>query len=108
MRFPVKKLFFLLQTVFIFVTLDIGLCLCGICCNLDVSVARSAYYERCSERRLVLSAKLLYRIGGLMIVIVAIQNIGNFFVDYKGPSRSRRIRQISRPLYWSIFHFVLD
>jgi ATP-binding cassette subfamily B protein len=45
-----------------------------------------------------LSAALssVYRIGGLMLVLVAIQNIGNYFVDYKGHEVGARMESDMR------------
>jgi ATP-binding cassette subfamily B protein len=38
----------------------------------------------------------VYRIGGLMLVLVAIQNIGNYFVDYKGHEVGARMESDMR------------
>ncbi|GGI44651.1 hypothetical protein GCM10008018_08170 [Paenibacillus marchantiophytorum] len=38
----------------------------------------------------------VYEVGGLMLVLVAIQNIGNYFVDYKGHEIGARMESVLR------------
>jgi ATP-binding cassette subfamily B protein len=93
MRFPVKKFFSYYKPY-------LSLFLSVLACSFVVSAATLVFpllVQHITKDVLKgdMSAALgsVYRIGGLMLVLVAVQNIGNYFVDYKGHEVGARMER---------------
>ncbi|BFT70868.1 ABC transporter ATP-binding protein [Paenibacillus sp. P36] len=93
MRFPVKKFFSYYKPY-------LPLFLSVLACSFIVSAVTLLFpllVQHITKDVLKgdLSSALssVYKIGGLMLVLVAIQNIGNYFVDYKGHEVGARMER---------------
>ncbi|WP_099156967.1 ABC transporter ATP-binding protein [Virgibacillus ndiopensis] len=91
MKFPIKKFFSYYKPY-------LGLFLPILACALIVSAVTLVFpllvryiTKDVLEGDLSTALNQVYWIGGLMLVIVAIQNIGNFIVDYKGHELGARM-----------------
>jgi ATP-binding cassette subfamily B protein len=96
MRFPIKKFFSYYKP---YIKLFIAVLACTFIVSA-VSLVFPLLVQHITKNILAgdLSAALgkVYGIGGLMIVMVAIQNIGNYFVDYKGHEVGARMESDMR------------
>ncbi|MCU6795627.1 ABC transporter ATP-binding protein/permease [Paenibacillus sp. WQ 127069] len=96
MRFPMKKFFSYYKP---YIKLFIAVLACTFIVSA-VSLVFPLLVQHITKNILAgdLSAALgkVYGIGGLMIVMVAIQNIGNYFVDYKGHEVGARMESDMR------------
>lgn len=96
MRFPMKKFFSYYKP---YIKLFIAVLACTFIVSA-VSLVFPLLVQYITKNILAgdLSAALgkVYGIGGLMIVLVAIQNIGNYFVDYKGHEVGARMESDMR------------
>ncbi|MFJ5717827.1 ABC transporter ATP-binding protein [Neobacillus sp. NPDC093127] len=93
MRFPVKKFFSYYKPY-------LSLFLSVLACAFIVSVLTLVFpllvryiTKDVLEGDLSTALSEVYWIGGLMLVLVAIQNIGNYFVDYKGHEIGARMER---------------
>ncbi|MGG3573614.1 ABC transporter ATP-binding protein [Bacillus gobiensis] len=96
MRFPVKKFFSYYKP---YLTLFLSV----LACTFIVSAVTLVFpllvryiTKDVLEGDLSTALSEVYWIGGLMIVLVAIQNIGNYFVDYKGHEIGARMESDMR------------
>ncbi|WP_338134642.1 ABC transporter ATP-binding protein [Staphylospora marina] len=96
MRFPVKKFFSYYKPYF-------TLYLSVLACDFFVSVVSLAFpllvryiTKDVLEGDLSTALSEVYWIGGLMLVLVVIQNIGNYYVDYKGHEIGARMESDMR------------
>ncbi|MCD9021406.1 ABC transporter ATP-binding protein [Cohnella silvisoli] len=96
MHFPVKKFFSYYKPY-------LSLFLWVLACAFVVSAATLVFPLLVQHiTKVVLKGDLssalssVYRIGGLMLVLVAIQNIGNYFIDYKGHEVGARMESDMR------------
>ncbi|MEK3722503.1 ABC transporter ATP-binding protein [Paenibacillus sp. FSL H8-0034] len=96
MRFPMKKFFSYYKP---YIKLFIAVLVCTFIVSA-VSLVFPLLVQYITKNILAgdLSTALgkVYGIGGLMIVMVAIQNIGNYFVDYKGHEVGARMESDMR------------
>lgn len=104
MRFPVKKFFSYYKPY-------LSLFLRVLACAFIVSAVTLVFpllVQHITKDVLKgdLSAVLssVYRIGGLMLVLVAVQNIGNYFVDYKGHEVGARMESDLRSELFAHMH----
>lgn len=91
MSFPIKKFFSYYKPY-------LGLYLLVLACALIASTVDLVFpllvryiTKDVLEGDLTTALSKVYWIGGLMLILVAIKNIGNFFVDYKGHEVGARI-----------------
>lgn len=96
MRFPVKKFFSYYKP---YLTLFLSV----LACTFIVSAVTLVFpllvryiTKDVLEGDLSTALSEVYWIGGLMLVLVAIQNIGNYFVDYKGHEIGARMESDMR------------
>lgn len=84
MRFPVKK-FLSYYKPYLSIYLPVLVCaLIASSVTLVFPLIVRYITKNVLEGGLSIALNKVYWIGGLMLVLVAIQNIGNYFVDYKG------------------------
>lgn len=91
MSFPIKKFFSYYKPY-------LGLYLLVLACAFFTSIVDLVFpllvrfiTKDVLEGDLTIALSKVYWIGGLMLLLVAIKNIGNFFVDYKGHEVGARI-----------------
>ncbi|MBH8607655.1 ABC transporter ATP-binding protein [Thermoactinomyces sp. CICC 10521] len=96
MRFPVKK-FFSYYKPYLMPFLSV------LACDLIVSAVSLVFpllvryiTKDVLEGDLSTALDEVYQIGGLMLVLVVIQNVGNYFVDYKGHEIGARMERDMR------------
>ncbi|MBA4541460.1 ABC transporter ATP-binding protein [Thermoactinomyces daqus] len=96
MRFPVKK-FFSYYKPYLMPFLSV------LACDLIVSAVSLVFpllvryiTKDVLEGDLSTTLGEVYQIGGLMLVLVVIQNVGNYFVDYKGHEIGARMERDMR------------
>ncbi|MCP3742364.1 ABC transporter ATP-binding protein [Rossellomorea sp. BNER] len=96
MRFPVKKFFSYYKP---YLKLFLSVLACAfIVSNVTLVFPLLVRYitKDVLEGDLSTALSEVYWIGGLMLVLVAIQNIGNYFVDYKGHEIGARMERDMR------------
>ncbi|MDR0139569.1 ABC transporter ATP-binding protein [Metabacillus idriensis] len=96
MRFPVKK-FFSYYKPYLKLFLSVLACAFIVSAVTLVFPLLVRYITKdVLEGNLSIALNKVYLIGGLMLVLAAIQNIGNYFVDYKGHEIGARMESDMR------------
>lgn len=96
MRFPVKKFFSYYKP---YLTLFLSVLACAFIVSavtLVFPLLVRYITKDVLEGNLSIALNKVYLIGGLMLVLAAIQNIGNYFVDYKGHEIGARMESDMR------------
>ncbi|MRX56437.1 ATP-binding cassette domain-containing protein [Bacillus idriensis] len=96
MRFPVKKFFSYYKP---YLTLFLSVLACAFIVSavtLVFPLLVRYITKDVLEGNLSIALNKVYLIGGLMLVLAAIQNLGNYFVDYKGHEIGARMESDMR------------
>ncbi|WP_028608726.1 ABC transporter ATP-binding protein [Paenibacillus harenae] len=96
MHFPVKKFFSYYKPYLLLFILILSCAFLVSALTLVFPLLVRYITKDVLEGNLSVALKEVYKIGGLMLVLVAIQNIGNYFVDYKGHEIGARMESDMR------------